>query len=200
MSFRNSVAIITSPRPRVGKTLLARLLTDFHLQEGRPVAAFDLNAGEGTLAQFLPENVTRSSIDDLKGQMALFDCLMTEDDATKIVDLGQVSFERFFTLAFQFGLAEEARRRGIVPMLLYLMSPDRRSVEAYRDLCRRLPEAMLAPVHNEIFGVAQYGNKYAPIGSGTVIVRLPITCGERAQIRGEATFLVCRFQSRRVRC
>jgi hypothetical protein len=109
---------------------LARLLTDFHLQEGRPVAAFDLNAGEGTLAQFLPENVTRSSIDDLKGQMALFDCLMTEDDATKIVDLGQVSFERFFTLAFQFGLAEEARRRGIVPMLLYLMSPDRRSVEA----------------------------------------------------------------------
>lgn len=88
---------------------MARLLTDFHLQEGRPVAAFDLNAGEGTLAQFLPENVTRSSIDDLKGQMALFDCLMTEDDATKIVDLGQASFERFFTLAFQFGLP---RRRG----------------------------------------------------------------------------------------
>jgi hypothetical protein len=47
MSFRNSVAIIASPRPRVGKTLLARLLTDFHLQEGRSVAAFDLNAGEG---------------------------------------------------------------------------------------------------------------------------------------------------------
>jgi hypothetical protein len=94
MSFRNSVAIITSPRPRVGKTLLARLLTDFHLQEGRPVAAFDLNAGEGTLAQF--QHVTRSSIDDLKGQMALFDCLMTEDDATKIVDLGQASFERLF--------------------------------------------------------------------------------------------------------
>jgi hypothetical protein len=199
MSSRNSVAIITSPRPRVGKTLLARLLTDFHLEEGRPVAAFDLNAGEGTLAHSGP-STSRSSIDDLKGQMALFDCLMTEDDATKIADLGQVSFERFFTLAFQFGLAEEARRRGIVPMLLYLMSPDRRSVEAYRDLCRRLPEAMLAPVHNEIFGVAQYGNKYAPIGSGTVIVRLPITCGERAQIRGEATFLVCRFQSRRVRC
>jgi hypothetical protein len=69
MSFRNSVAIVASPRPRVGKTLLARLLTDFHLQEGRSVAAFDLNAaGEGTLAQFLPEHVTRSSIDDLKGR------------------------------------------------------------------------------------------------------------------------------------
>jgi hypothetical protein len=48
MSFRNAVIIVASPRPRVGKTLLARLLTDFNLQEGRSVAAFDLNAGEGT--------------------------------------------------------------------------------------------------------------------------------------------------------
>ena len=86
---------------------------------------------------------------------------MTEDDASKIVDLGQASFERFFTLACQFGFAEQARRRGLVPLLQYLMSPDRRSVEAYGCLCRRLPEAMLAPVYNEIFGVAHYGNKYA---------------------------------------
>ena len=114
MSFRNSVTIVASPRPRVGKTLLARLLTDFHLQEGRPVAAFDLNAGEGTLAQFLPEHVTRSAIDDLKGQMALFDRLMAEDGATKIVDLGRASFEPFFALANQFGFAEEAHNRGIV--------------------------------------------------------------------------------------
>jgi hypothetical protein len=175
MSFRNSIAIVASPRPRVGKTLLARVLTDFHLHEGRSVAAFDLNAaGEGTLAQFLPEHVTRSSIDDLEGQMALFDRLMVEDGATKIIDVGRASFEPFFTLASQFGFAEEARRQDIVPVLLYLMTPDRTSVEAYRNLCSRLPEAVLAPVHNEVFGVAQHGNKYAPIGSDTVIVRLPL--------------------------
>lgn len=74
-SFRNSVAVIASPRPRVGKTLLARLLVDFHLHEGRSVAAFDLNVGEGTLAQFLPEHVAPSAIDDIKGQMAVFDHL-----------------------------------------------------------------------------------------------------------------------------
>jgi hypothetical protein len=129
MSSRNSVAIITSPRPRVGKTLLARLLTDFHLEEGRPVAAFDLNAGEGTLAHSCP-STSRSSIDDLKGQMALFDCLMTEDDATKIADLGQVSFERFFTLAFQFGLAEEARHCTNAPI------PDVAGPKVSRSLSR----------------------------------------------------------------
>ena len=133
MSFCNSVAIIASPRPRVGKTLLARLLTDFHLQEGQPVAAFDLNAGEGMLAQFLPEHVTRSVIHDLKGEMALFDRLMVKDGATKIVDVGRASFEPFFALANQFGFAEEAHNRGIVPTLLYLMTPDGTSVEAYRS-------------------------------------------------------------------
>jgi hypothetical protein len=174
MSFRNSVTIVASPRPRVGKTLLARLLTDFHLQQGRAVAAFDVNVGEGTLAQFLPEHVTRSAIDDLKGQMALFDRLMADDSTTKIVDLGCASFEPFFALASQLGFAEEARSRGIAPVVLYPMTPDRTSVEAYRSLRSRFPEAILATVHNEIFGAAQYRDKYAPMGSGTIVVQLPM--------------------------
>jgi hypothetical protein len=55
-SLRSSVTIIASPRPRVGKTLLARLLVDFHRHEGHPVAGYDLNTGEGTLTQFLREH------------------------------------------------------------------------------------------------------------------------------------------------
>ena len=39
MSLRSSMTIVASPRPRVGKTLLARLLVDFHLHNGRPIAA-----------------------------------------------------------------------------------------------------------------------------------------------------------------
>ena len=46
--------------------------------------------------------------------MALFDRLMVEDGATKIVDVGRASFEPFFALASQFGFAEEAHNRGIV--------------------------------------------------------------------------------------
>jgi hypothetical protein len=172
MPFRNYVTVVASPRPRVGKTLLARLLTDFHLQDGRSVAAFDLNAGKVTLAQFLPEHATRSAIDDLKGQMALFDRLIADDGITKIVDLGHASFEPFFTLAYQFGFAGEARSRGIALAILYLLTPDRTSVEAYRSLRSRLPEAVLAPVHNEIFGVAQHRERYGLTGSSTVM-RLP---------------------------
>lgn len=173
MSFRTSVIIVASPRPRVGKTLLARLLTDFHLYEGRSVAAFDLNSGEGTLAQFAPERVTESKIGDIQGQMALFDRLVADDGATKIVDLGHEPFAAFFTLAQQIGFAEEARRRGIAPAILYMATPDATSVEGYRSLRGRFPQAMLVPVHNELLGAAQHRDKYPTVGSGAVQVRFP---------------------------
>lgn len=173
MSFRHSVTIVASPRPRVGKTLLARLLTDFHLHEGRAAAAFDLNSGEGTLAEFLPEHTTASGIVDIQGQMALFDTLVADDGTSKVVDLGSASFESFFALAHQIGFAEEARRRGIAPAVLFVMTPDHTSVEAYRKLRNRLPQAMLTPVHNEMLGPPLLRNKYPAAGSGAVQVRLP---------------------------
>jgi hypothetical protein len=173
MSFRNSVTIVASPRPRVGKTLLARLLTDFHVHEGRNAAAFDLNSGEGTLTEFLPAQAAKAVIGDIEGQMALFDRLIAEDDVTKIVDLGHEAFETFFKVAQQIGFAEEARRRGIAPAILFIVSPDQISVEAYRGLRRRLPLITLTPVHNEMLGSAQYRDKYLTVGSGAAQVKLP---------------------------
>lgn len=192
--FGNSVTIVASPRPRVGKTLLARLLTDFHLHEGRSVAAFDLNVGNGTLAQFLPEHATRSTIDDLKGQMALFDRLIADDGTTKIVDLGHASFEPFFTLTHQFGFAGEARRHGIALVILYLLTPDHTSVEAHRGLRSRLPEAVMVPVHNEIFGVAQHRGRYGLTGSAAVI-RLPLLTPAARRTIQTAPFSFAQFQS-----
>ena len=171
MPFRNSVTIVASPRARVGKTLLARLLAEFHHQQGRAVQAFDLNAGDGTLAQFLPELTTVSEIADVKGQVALFDRLVAADDVAKIVDLGHQSFEAFFALADQIGVIEEAQRRAIAPAILFLITPDATSVETFRGLRRRFPEALLAPVHNEIFGPAQHRDKYAL--RGAALAQLP---------------------------
>jgi hypothetical protein len=173
MAFRSSVTIIASPRSRVGKTLLARLLTDIHVQEGHAVTAFDLNAGGGTLAQFLPEQTSVSAIGDVQGQMALFDRLISDDGAAKIVDVGHESFESFFALAQKIGFADEAVRRSIAPAILFMITPDATAVEAYRGLRRRLPNAVLSPVLNEIFGNAQHREKYQFGGTNEIMVRLP---------------------------
>ncbi|HEX3859524.1 MAG TPA: hypothetical protein VHV58_07970 [Pseudolabrys sp.] len=173
MSFRNSVTIVASPRARVGKTLLARLLVDFHMSEGRSVAAFDLGSGDNTLTQFLPGHVTTARIGDIKGQMELFDRLVANDDAAKIVDVGVDAFDSFFTLAAQIGFAEEARGRSIAPAIMYVMTPDAVSVEAYKNLRERLGPAAFAPVHNEILGSAVHRDKYLVTETSTSLVRLP---------------------------
>ena len=173
MSFRNAVIIVASPRPRVGKTLIARLATDFYVHNGRSVDAFDLNSGEGTLTQFLPDHAATAEIGDIKGQMALFDRLIADDDVPKVVDLGVPMFEAFFTLAQQIGFAEEARKRSIAPVILYVIAPDKLSVDGYAAVHQRLPQAALSLVHNEMLGSAQHRDKYPLTDRGSVLLHIP---------------------------
>jgi hypothetical protein len=173
MSFRSSITIVASPRPRVGKTLVARLLTDFHLSEKRKVVAFDLNAGERTLSQFLPQQTVAASVRDVNGQMALFDRLVTGDDTTKVIDLGHESYESFFTLAHQIDFTEEARQRSIAVAILFMVTPDQTSVTAYRNLREKFARAMLVPLHNEMLGSSQHRDKYPISGGGALAVKLP---------------------------
>jgi hypothetical protein len=176
MSFRNSVIIVASPRSRVGKTLLARLMTEFHQHEGRAVAAFDLNTGDqpgATLVAHLPDSTVVSAIGEVTGQMALFDRLIADDESVKVVDLGHAVFEQFFVLAQKFGFAEEAIKRGIAPAILFIIPPDASAVEAYRDLRARFPRVLVAPVDNEACGNT-YRVKYQFVRSGEVMVRLPM--------------------------
>ena len=49
------VYIICSPRPLVGKTLTARLLSEFLLLKHGAVAGFDINLKEPSLLEYLPE-------------------------------------------------------------------------------------------------------------------------------------------------
>ena len=48
------VYIVCSPRPLVGKTLLARLLSEFLLLKDGAVSGFDINLKEPSLLEYLP--------------------------------------------------------------------------------------------------------------------------------------------------
>ena len=173
MTFLNTVTIVASPRARAGKTLLARLLVDYHRQENRAFQAFDLNIGEESLAQFLPGEVTVAGVADVQSQMALFDSLVSADDVAKIVDVGHEGFESFFGLAQKIGFFDEARKRSIASVILFMISADRASTDAYAGLRSRFPGATLAPVHNEMLGPGQHRDKYPVSGAGAALVRFP---------------------------
>jgi hypothetical protein len=171
MSLRSFITVVTSPRPRVGKTLLARLMADFHLHNERAIAAFDINS-DSALSQFMPEHSAPADISEIHGQMALFDRLVADDGTYKIVDLGHSAFKSFFDVAKQIDFAAEVRRRRLAVVVLFVTTPDATSVEAYAQLRRDLPQAAIVPIHNEILGTAQHRDKFASPGTGALPVHI----------------------------
>jgi hypothetical protein len=142
--------IICSPRRGVGKTLLARALIEFYVIDGRPVEAFDLADEELQLADYLPDRTTLAAIDDTQDQMAFFDRLLDDGEAAKVVDLSHRTFKDFFIIAQQIGLFAEARRRGIEPVILFLIDADPKTAKAYAILRRWFADASLLPIRNRI--------------------------------------------------
>ncbi|MFZ5691227.1 MAG: hypothetical protein ACOY5F_08210 [Pseudomonadota bacterium] len=155
MSRQKVITIVCSPRQRVGKTLVARALTEFILADGRSAIAFDVNPNNTALYGFLPRYTARADIDTTRGQMALFDELIAEDEVAKIIDLGDQAFDKFFTLIRQIGLTDEARRRGIDIVTLFIADPDPRSAKSYAHTYGTFPQMALVPVHNEFIANMQ---------------------------------------------
>jgi hypothetical protein len=142
--------VVCSPCRGVGKTLVSRLLAEFYDINDRPVAAFDL-ADEGPqLTDYLPGITTVADIADTRGQMTFFDRLIANDVGARIIDLSHRVFKNFFTVVQEMRFFEEARRRSIEPLILFIIDPDPRSAKAYDMLRHQLSQASLLPVRNQI--------------------------------------------------
>jgi hypothetical protein len=149
MQRRTPVFIVTSSRPRVGKTLIARALTEYFCAQSRPVAAFDVNPDEFKLIEHLPAYTAAASLNDTRGEMALFDQLVLEDEVPKVVDLGHQTFDHFFAVVREIDFASEVRRRAVAPMVLFVADPDERARQGYAMLKDRFPDLPLVSVFNE---------------------------------------------------
>jgi hypothetical protein len=140
--------IIASPRPRIGKTLIARLLLEFLRDGGRPVVGYDINPREPSLTARFPKLVWPVDIADTRGQMELFDRLLADDASSKVIDLGYGPFDQFFAVMREIGFVPEARRRAIEPIVLFVADQTEPTARSYAELQSRLA-ATFVPVYNE---------------------------------------------------
>src|SRR5437016_8217256 len=147
--MRTTIYIVCSPRPRVGKTLLARLLTEYLLARHREVVAFDLSATEPSLLDYLPKVTETAQISDTFGQMQLMDRLIVNDGVPKVLDLGATAFDGFFQVFEEIGFLKEATRQGVDPIALFVLDKGLASSRAYRTLQRNFPPDALITVNNE---------------------------------------------------
>ena len=148
---RSPVIVVCSPRPRVGRTLVARLLVDYFLADDRSVVAFDANPNDPVLSEYLPGHAIPATIADTRGQMALFDRLIVNIGVPKVIDLAAEQYSQFFDIVEQIDFVDEARQRGIDSVFMFVTEDHPKSVEAYQKMLRRFPKATVVPVHNEIF-------------------------------------------------
>ena len=143
------VYIICSPRPLVGRTLIARLLSEFLLLKNGTVAAFDINLKEPSLLEYLPNITESAEVDDTLGKMALMDRLIINDGVAKVIDLGFHAFDEFFRMSDEIGFMKEAARRGVSPIILFVGDTDRVSARGYPMLQRQIPATALVTIDNE---------------------------------------------------
>jgi hypothetical protein len=143
------VYIICSPRPLVGKTLVARLLGEFLLLKNGTVAAFDINLKEPSLLDYLPGITETADVIDTYGKMQLMDRLIVNDGVAKVIDLGFHAFDEFFKMSEEIGFMKEAVRRHVAPIILFVADTDRTSTRGYAMLHQHIPPRALITVDNE---------------------------------------------------
>jgi len=173
MAQQTPIYIVASPRPRVGKTVLARLLIEFFRSGRRPIAAYDLNPRDPVLAGYFPELVTPIDIADTRGQMMLFDRLVGRSAATRIIDVGYGAYDQFFAVMAEIDFVREARRRMIEPIVLFAADHAAVTVRAYADLRRDLPDLTAVPVHNEFISVTCDKDDFPPTRAACRMIRIP---------------------------
>jgi hypothetical protein len=143
------VYIICSPRPQVGKTLLARLLCEFLLLKNGSVVSFDINLKEPSLLEYLPRVTETADVIDTYGKMQLMDRVIVDDGLSKVIDLGFHAFDEFFKMSNEIGFMKEAARRNVAPIILFVADIDRTSGRSHEMLREQIPATNLIVMDNE---------------------------------------------------
>ncbi|WP_420969434.1 hypothetical protein [Bradyrhizobium sp. B120] len=143
------IYIICSPSPQVGKTLIARLLSEFLLLKNGKALSFDVSLKEPSLLDYLPNITETADVIDTYGKMQLMDPLIIHDGVAKVIDLGFHAFDEFFKMCEEIGFMKETMRCYVAPIIFFVANADRVSFRSYDMLRRRIPPAALVTVHNE---------------------------------------------------
>src|SRR6202171_701835 len=143
------VYIVCSPRPLIGKTLVARQLSEFLLLKNGEVTAFDINLKEPSLLDYLPAITETADIDDTFGKMALMDRLIVNDGIAKVIDLGFHAFDEFFKMSEQIRFLKGAARAGATRIAMFVADCDRPPIRAQAMLQQQIPATAMITIDNE---------------------------------------------------
>jgi hypothetical protein len=127
-----TVYITASDQHRNGKTLLARLLADYLMLDGRDPFMLDTDAPDGPLRNFFPGRTALADFAQMQGQMKLFDTIIASPGRDYVVDLPARHLEGFFKAVSELHFLEETAKAGFRIILFFIVDRSSSSLKAAR--------------------------------------------------------------------
>ena len=149
-----TIYIVCSDHARNGKTLLARVLTDYLLIEERDPFCFDLGAPEGALRAYFPGRTALIDMNDESSRTKLFDILLSRSGRDYVIDVPSAQLALFSDAAAALPLHEAARSRGSRLCVLFVVDRDPASLKSAVALEELLDPELLVPVVNRFVGTS----------------------------------------------
>jgi hypothetical protein len=148
LADKPKIYIICSDRHRNGKTLLARVLVDYLLLDGKDPFVIDANVPEGPLRTAFPGRTALVDFDQVQGQMKLFDTILGSIGRDYVIDLPAPQTENFFETVVQLDFLSEARRFGFQLAVLFIVDKEFASLNAADDIRANIAPYLLVKVRN----------------------------------------------------
>jgi hypothetical protein len=152
MDVGPKIYVVCSDRARNGKTLLARLYTDFLLAVGRDPMVIDFDSPKGKAARFYPEQSIIVDLNKVSGQMTALDTILMMPERDYVIDLPARLFSKFFDVVEELNFIEETRAAGMELIILFIVEPSMASLNTAKDVYLSYPHDRFIAVRNEALG------------------------------------------------
>ena len=129
MNKKSHIYIVCSDQTRNGKTLFARLFTDFLLVQGGHPFVMDLEAPTGNICEYFPDISEVFDIGKVAGQMELFDWVIGNPGRDYVLDVPARLMLKLFTIMDDINFVEAAGSAGFEVVVFYLLEGDAKSLD-----------------------------------------------------------------------
>lgn len=148
MAVQPTIYIVASDQHRNGKTLLARLLVDYLMLDGRDPFVIDTDAPDGPLRNFFPGRTALADFAAITGQMKLFDTILAAPGRDYVVDLPARHTDNFFAAERDLGFFVECKNLGFRIFVFFIVDQSFVSLKAAQTLQHYPGVDLFVPVRN----------------------------------------------------
>lgn len=163
MAAQPVIHIVCSDRHRNGKTLLARVLIDYLMLDGRDPFVIDADFPDGPLRNYFPGRTALVDFAATAGQMKLFDTILGSPGRDYVIDLPSTQTDNFFKTAVDLGFIGEAGRYGFRLVVLFVIDQNAESLKSARALEAHVRPDLVVFVCNHFIGCAVESGSQGPV-------------------------------------